>query len=507
MADAGREDLGDDDFFAFGDDLTEFFGWDTSAPVLTPMRLDTCACEAQLRCPNGTTSRTGAYSVYDCYKTGAEVLRRTVPLPLDHPSVVNHTARPILRDLYDDRGGLPYLYLRGMQQAVITMNLSSVHVNLTYNDHYQLSVYGGCEPCPPRYVCEYANDPPTCSWPELPTQAELGYLCHDCCSCQRKSMPTWLEIQQDTPPYFDNKHGIVTVTITALQDAYLTVVLELLHGLYVTPFDTDFEGVARMYVHQPSRALYTPSDAGDRHMFYTLITQKTFQTLEMPLNLPMSWTRVPGSRTEFQQSFENEVLIDRPPDYRVAYPAYDADVLAARLATANESLASSSAGIHSGSTAARSLRASPAPRLRGSAAARTAGTALLATRRLTSGNNSTEVDATRCRDEPRWPYFETLNECSRRLAAELYCRVGEHQIDCGRRLASAEAASEYGANIRSRGEHVNVSRDAYEKVVQDITWWAAGDVTGGNVNAFEFLGLPYMPFFSNCDGYDSHMQV
>lgn len=40
-----------------------------------------------------------------------------------------------------------------------TMNFTGLESNLTYNEHFQISVYVDCKPCPPRYICELSEEP------------------------------------------------------------------------------------------------------------------------------------------------------------------------------------------------------------------------------------------------------------------------------------------------------------------------------------------------------------
>jgi ABC-type transport system substrate-binding protein len=45
----------------------------------------------------------------------------------------------------------------------------------------------------------------------------------------------------------------------------------------------------------------------------------------------------------------------------------------------------------------------------------------------------------------------------------------------------------------------DVARDPVPLVVKDQTWWTSDP----NLNGF--LAMPHVPWFSNCDGYDSYM--
>ena len=237
--------------------------------ALQPARVDLCLCESALRCPNGTTSLPKSSSIYNCVKTGYEVLRRYVPIPRDFPHLMNTSASAggyrqsaLLRDLYEDRGDLPFVDIKGGQQLVVTMNLTQLSVNFTYNDHYQLAVYADCLPCPPRYTCSFLTSPPSCGYPSLADQQAYGYTCDTCCACQNLlfGSPYWSANNVAIYPHLDNKHGLVTHTFTALYSfgAGMLVCLELLHGQFYKEFDAELQGVTYAYMHSPSRAAADP---------------------------------------------------------------------------------------------------------------------------------------------------------------------------------------------------------------------------------------------------------
>jgi hypothetical protein len=92
------------------------------ASRLSPSRVDVCLCESALRCPNGTTSPFRSASIYDCQKSGNEVLRRLVPFAADFPHFSDAPFGPddnkVLRDLFVDLGGLPFTRILAGQQRV-----------------------------------------------------------------------------------------------------------------------------------------------------------------------------------------------------------------------------------------------------------------------------------------------------------------------------------------------------------------------------------------------------
>ena len=155
--------------------------------------------------------------------------------------------------------------MRAGQQLVVTMNLTLLSVNFTYNDNYQLAAYPGCVPCPPRYQCNFAQGAPySCAYPSDSDQRSYGHVCADCCACQNTLFvtPSWTATNKPIYPHLDNKHGIVTHTITAMHDYDMLVCLELLHGQFYNEFDAEFAGTTAAYMHTPGRAAYAP-DGGE----------------------------------------------------------------------------------------------------------------------------------------------------------------------------------------------------------------------------------------------------
>jgi len=157
-----------------------------------PYRLDMCDCQNLLKCPNGTTTATsGADDIRDCTRSSEfdEVLGRVVPLPSDGNfthRLVNATAyweligtdevAPIESESLSAiaSGGLGHVELRAMEVMVVTMNLTNIATNFTYNDHYRLAVYVDCKPCPPRYQCV---DSQQCGFPSFARQEEQFVDC------------------------------------------------------------------------------------------------------------------------------------------------------------------------------------------------------------------------------------------------------------------------------------------------------------------------------------------
>uniref|UniRef100_A0A7S4RD69 Uncharacterized protein n=1 Tax=Ditylum brightwellii TaxID=49249 RepID=A0A7S4RD69_9STRA len=70
--------------------------------------------------------------------------------------------------------------------------------------------------------------------------------------------------------------------------------------------------------------------------------------------------------------------------------------------------------------------------------------------------------------------------------------------------------SQYDDDGRGRTFPYSV-QDKYESVHEEELWWEIGDQTevfpGQTMEKFSYLAMPYLPFFSNCDGYDSHISI
>ena len=251
-----------------------------------------------MRCPNGTTSTVGATTIYDCVLSDSstidDVLLRVRPFSADNrflrytlpATTPSPTPAPNRRldaapaSALDDPDfvqvpkrlvpyEMPYLTLRAWDVATITIDLRGLSTNITYYDHWTFGIYEDCQPCPGRYQCNYQFDPPTCGLSEA-DQRQYGVLCSDCCSCRKKVMPAYFETYSSktafvtktlsnpnvTYPYLDDKHKLLAITLTALQDTTVVFSLELLHGLYIGDFNKNFENTADIkYVSRSVRRL------------------------------------------------------------------------------------------------------------------------------------------------------------------------------------------------------------------------------------------------------------
>ena len=109
--------------------------------------VDWCECQSLLKCPNGTMSVQGATDIDGCISTKDEILSRITLLP-------NSTSRMSTLTQEGSVDDSPILSLDPFQEAVLTIDQSKLPTNFTYGEHYQISVYDGCKPCPLRYQCD-----------------------------------------------------------------------------------------------------------------------------------------------------------------------------------------------------------------------------------------------------------------------------------------------------------------------------------------------------------------
>ncbi|KAG2952313.1 hypothetical protein PC117_g2905 [Phytophthora cactorum] len=349
----------------FGEETPAFAGFVAGSSEESDgdlIRLDACACSQMLKCPNGTTSTAGADDIYDCVKTGDEVLQRISPIPLTSDRLLNGSD---FQDLTGVAGqGLGTIALESFEVAVVTINTTQLEGNLTYGAHYQISVYQDCKPCPPQYKCDLSNEPPGCTYPDnnnitatrlykkclekydgdifvcnsmpffcdrrtLPLAEVLRSAADSgsnettniagCCSCERQEMPYYFADTATDRGFADNKHGYMQFSVAALEQTEITIAVELVHGLYVRDFAEGFtEDRFDLTVFTPGRADYSPSTPST-NTFLAVMQQEDMDALMLPLNLPEEYVRVAGTLT-YKQQVASTVLINRMSDIFVGDP-------------------------------------------------------------------------------------------------------------------------------------------------------------------------------------------
>jgi hypothetical protein len=404
--------------------------------------------------------------------------------------------------------------LDAYEVATFTLDMSRSETNMTYGDHYVIAVYVNCKPCPTRYLCDYAEEPPVCSFPSLERQQELydnclmdfklescimrngskiscddhyadlypgsfsfmepdlhkcrelPYFCEDmtypklvwdiqtvmvngnqqaesvsdqeessyvedddwrlytsndfydmtkgCCQCERHSLPYYFADTTAVGGFPDNKHTVHQISIMAVEQVELTVVVELLNGIFYNEFDKYIPDKGDFFIHTPGRAKYTPSNPS-RAAFVAVIVTEEFEGMELPLNLPLDYYRLPNELIggETGVRFENHILINRNADLVVGDPEYHE----------------------------------------------------------------------RNEERERQNYFDFL-------------RTNPNST-----LEFEDFAT--SPDIAAITEELTVTVDNYRDNYQSADWLVVGDDSGEN----DFLGLPYFPFFSNCKGFDSYMSI
>ncbi|KAF0700134.1 Aste57867_9322 [Aphanomyces stellatus] len=317
------------------------------------LRLDMCDCQRLFKCPNGTVSPSGSDSIFACVKAGYVLQRRDL-IPFNHSRQVNGSGYTALSGTNDP---ISHIILNPLEVAIVTIDATQLDRNMTYGDHYQISIYKNCKPCPPEYQCSPYSDPPGCTYPNdnNATGQHLYDACvastHDpsmcdanpffcevqgrlqadgsllkvpgCCSCERLDMAVFFDSNTPVIGYPDDKHGMIEFTISAVAQTQLTIVVELLHGLYYNGFAAAFAATNIEFdIFTPSRARYTPQ-VPTTDSFMTVLVQDDFAGMALPLNLPMSNVRVPKT-TSFHSQMETAVFVDRIADILVGAPAYAA---------------------------------------------------------------------------------------------------------------------------------------------------------------------------------------
>jgi hypothetical protein len=296
-----------------------------------------------------------------------------------------------------------------------------------------------------------------------------------CCKCEPHSMPEFFNQKMKDPGFPDNKHTDVQLVVSALKDTEITICFELQHGQYVAEFEAGVKGVAgpggtgELFMHVPYRADYTNKNKRKRNSFLALIKSETADEVMLPMNLPRKFVRnaqsLPSTdyTTGYSARFEYDIVIDRPARWDTSDPC----------------------------------------------------NAL-----LTDGGGSVS-------GVPRSVVcnFPARQEKRDRAVAEINTDVAAVDADDGQGGNLAYMVSEpvevataplgWWRNPPNTGEDT-ATQNPFESFP---TQWAEGkkntyeytvngDVADSDImseNENTFLYMPWLPYFSNCDGYDSHM--
>ena len=515
-----------------------------------PLRLDMCQCEMLLRCPNGTSSPVGSTNRFDCTRTGQEVLLRTMPIPPTNPDHTRLNETHFEERLASDLTGVATrkivpLPLLAYETATFTMDFRPLPTNMTYGDHYQISVYFNCVPCPARYVCEASLE--TCSYPELERQSnEFGILCEDCCKCRPKAMPSYfgdltggLRGAKQSDPYDerffmlpDSKHDIVQVAVTPLKDCFIYFAVELIHGEYYGAFEQYIADNGDVNIFTPHRAVpnkhcsmpckypksnpwergtswggYILPDGGgssqpvlckdaqptdcNRANYMAYIMDEDFQgTMNIFYNHP-------GNKR-----FENDILIDRIADWWIGDPLYDPQKTSTNLSTAadgggegtDQAAAAAPIAIGDDSSTEKGYMSVQTPLSGG----------------LLSGGNYGNL----------LTYHNYKQQRASMTAQQIQDSISRYEgnMFLGSRLAVPFSGNPV-FNDAAKNNTINVSvevpfqhrfqaRDSADGKQLDVTWWSKADEKGPYGKGIPgIMAFPYLPFFSNCRGYDSHVMI
>eukprot|EP00981_Chlorochromonas_danica_P002026 scaffold413_cov176-Ochromonas_danica.AAC.22 len=167
----------------------------TGGTAMVPGRYDMCECQNLFKCPNGTTSSTGASALSDCSSNRTEILRRISVIPTWYNKTYPSDLSGHLLNVSDywelsgadaslPKGEETYkigtIFVQAFEVLTVTVDLSSISYNLTYGSDYQISIYVDCKPCPARYICNYEKTPATCDYyPTVTQQTEFYNKCLD----------------------------------------------------------------------------------------------------------------------------------------------------------------------------------------------------------------------------------------------------------------------------------------------------------------------------------------
>jgi len=82
-------------------------------------------------------------------------------------------------------------------------------------------------------------------------------------------------------------------------------------------------------------------------------------------------------------------------------------------------------------------------------------------------------------------------------------KTAEAEVEGSQVVDISQARAErYVPRTQRNRTFLDIARDPISNVEQDITWW-----TDGDSEATDAMFFNYLPWFSNCEGYDSHMLI
>jgi len=191
-------------------------------------------------------------------------------------------------------------------------------------DHYSAEFFSEFGYGPPSFhpKGELLMDPSLQADSENPKPFELFYAkskensqeTNGCCRCQSHTLPEYFQIERKDIGFPDNKHQVIQMTISALNNVRVLIFAELLHGQYYKEFRQSFSSRnnTEFRIHTPNRAFVqssTPSQV--RYSWLSIIQKEDHTELELPLNLPLKWNH------NHEKEYERRILIDRPSEVNI----------------------------------------------------------------------------------------------------------------------------------------------------------------------------------------------
>jgi len=469
-------------------------------------RMDMCECQKLHRCPNGTASIEGAKSVYDCVKTSEVLLRANAVASFVKNSTydaASHTATFLynMTDFTevggDDNLPIGTIKLQALDVAVITMDLSKLSRNLTYDTDWQLAVYLDCKPCPPRYKCIQTVDPPTCESPSADLQMENYLNCLKkhrvrscvnnngtsvpCSSNQVYSPATFMEPDvfkcRRIPFFCDDRTWekiswrVKKVAGVVLPGSEQEKSWFKNHGYANPPFTTP--GCCRCERHSlPPYFSDTDADVGFQDNKHTQIQFQVQALKDVEVTVAMELLNG-MHHTEFRAGMpdKGDLYIHTPgrANYAPNKPGRDMfmAIITKDIINGNMEL----------------------PLNLPQQMARVSGT--------------TEYEKT----------FENavvlgrptdLNVADPRLAAKLKLRARAKELTTPPVVVPPGTPSYEDDGFETSFPFYTILAN-YDDVKSNSLWWEFGDANAPD--GIEYLALPYFPFFSNCKGFDRYMSI
>jgi hypothetical protein len=452
--------------------------------------------------------------------------------------------------------------LKAWDVAVVTLDFRALARNMTYGSHYRLAVYVDCKPCPARYQCNYQNKAaggnvlaPTCNLPAGPTLKVQQSKFLDC--LKRYKMTSCL----------DNKGNYIDCVNDA-QNVYVSFEEPDLYKCQQIPFfcdETFFPKYQWDIAYEADKVTPVANSTLQSQRKFTIdpnwlpigVSEDSFTP---PLGVPISDVDLvnPTSETPGVWAYMPSCCACEP-HYMPYYFASDAEnpapgypdnkhgfvelqltalddtqltvvveLLHGQFYTAFDSLVPDKGDVF----VHRPTRASYTP----SNPSRSAFVSILMATDMVKlvmplnlpiqpyRRPGEATGFSRATLDYRMEVQVLIGRTSNVYDADpLYeTRYKQHKLDVYRQLLSSgtnvsESFTEFAAVPDTEKDSKNTYpvRDYFSDVYRQLIWWTtdtknawgSNPVVDGAWETFDtgFLGLPYLPFFSNCKTSDSHL--